>query len=213
MGAFGPSRTRAAATAAEVRAPERSNSKAPAAAGAGAPGRATKVGRSPAARPPPPAAEAVPERRPEAAPAATQLRTTRKPPAPRPGAAEVDAASAPVIPSELADPPLAIAAPPPALVTELGARGPAVTPPAAAPSHGASQPQRLRGVVQWFGDRGYGFIRGEDGRDVFVHRSAIGRGMFPRLIEGQLVEYEVQHTGKGPQAAAVTPLQSGGQRR
>jgi len=44
---------------------------------------------------------------------------------------------------------------------------------------------------------------------VFVHRSAIGRGMFPRLIEGQLVEYEVQQIAEGPQAVAVTPLQGG----
>jgi len=30
-----------------------------------------------------------------------------------------------------------------------------------------------------------------------AHRSAIGRGMFPRLIEGRLVEYEAQQTGQG----------------
>jgi len=124
------------------------------------------------------------------------------------------ATSASVIAAEPAAAAPAITTPSPALATELGARAPATQP--AAPSMRADPPQRLRGVVQWFGDRGYGFIAGEDGRDIFVHRSAIARGMLPRLTEGQLVEYEVQDTAKGLQAVAVavavTPLPRSGQR-
>jgi cold shock protein len=62
------------------------------------------------------------------------------------------------------------------------------------------------GTVKWFkDDKGYGFITGEDGVDVFVHFSAIQGEGFKSLAEGQKVEYDVQQGPKGLQAANVRP--------
>lgn len=69
------------------------------------------------------------------------------------------------------------------------------------------QRARCCGTVKWFSQsKGYGFIRGDDGRDAFVHQSAIATPGFRSLAEGQAVEYEVQHTAKGLQAVQVTAL-------
>ena len=63
------------------------------------------------------------------------------------------------------------------------------------------------GTVKWFNsEKGYGFITGEDGKDVFVHFSAIMSDGFKTLEEGQEVEFEVTEGTKGPQAVNVTKL-------
>jgi len=50
-------------------------------------------------------------------------------------------------------------------------------------------------------DRGYGFVHGEDGADVFFHRSTLRSGVeFESLREGQAVEFDVQESPKGPRA-------------
>jgi CspA family cold shock protein len=68
---------------------------------------------------------------------------------------------------------------------------------------------RCRGTVKWFSEaKGYGFIRGDDGRDAFVHHSAIATPGFRSLAQGQAVEYEVQHSAKGLQAVSVTSLEA-----
>lgn len=60
------------------------------------------------------------------------------------------------------------------------------------------------GTVKWFkDDKGYGFITGEDGEDVFVHFSEIQMEGFKSLKEGQKVTYEVTQAPKGPQAQNV----------
>ena len=60
------------------------------------------------------------------------------------------------------------------------------------------------GRVKWFNNsKGYGFIEGEGGKDVFVHYSAIQGQGYRSLEEGQAVEFEVQQGQKGPQAANV----------
>jgi len=63
------------------------------------------------------------------------------------------------------------------------------------------------GKVKWFSEtKGYGFIATDDGKDVFVHYSAI-RGTGRRnLNEGQDVEYELTPGPKGLQASDVQPL-------
>ena len=63
------------------------------------------------------------------------------------------------------------------------------------------------GTVKWFkDDKGYGFIAGEDGVEVFVHFSAIQGEGFKSLSEGQKVAYDVQQGPKGLQAVNVRPV-------
>ena len=64
-----------------------------------------------------------------------------------------------------------------------------------------------KGQVKWFNEnKGYGFIKHEDGTEVFVHYSAIDGDGFRTLAEGDDVEFEVVNTDKGLQAANVKPL-------
>lgn len=66
---------------------------------------------------------------------------------------------------------------------------------------------RERGTVKWFNDaKGYGFITGANGEDIFVHFSAIKADGFRSLKEGAAVEYEVNNGPKGLQAANVSPV-------
>lgn len=63
------------------------------------------------------------------------------------------------------------------------------------------------GTVKWFSDRkGYGFIKQEDGQDLFVHHSAIDMPGFKTLAEGDQVSFEVEETDRGPQARNVKKL-------
>ena len=63
-----------------------------------------------------------------------------------------------------------------------------------------------KGTVKWFNaDKGYGFITGEDGNDVFVHFSAIQTDGFKTLEEGQKVTFDEESSDRGPQAANVVP--------
>ncbi len=65
----------------------------------------------------------------------------------------------------------------------------------------------MTGKVKWFNAaKGYGFITGDDGKEVFVHFSAIVADGYKTLDEGQAVEYEVNDGDKGPQAVNVTKL-------
>ncbi|MBC7236035.1 MAG: cold shock domain-containing protein [Chloroflexi bacterium] len=67
--------------------------------------------------------------------------------------------------------------------------------------------QRIRGTVKWFNtEKGWGFISRQGEKDVFVHYSAIEGTGFRNLSEGELVEFEVVDTPKGPEAANVKKL-------
>ncbi len=64
-----------------------------------------------------------------------------------------------------------------------------------------------KGKVKWFSNqKGYGFISTEEGKDVFVHHSAIQGEGYKTLEEGQEVEFEVQQGPKGEQAVNVTKI-------
>jgi CspA family cold shock protein len=63
------------------------------------------------------------------------------------------------------------------------------------------------GTIKWFNDsKGYGFISQEDGKDVFVHYTAIESEGFRSLVEGDRVEFELTDGEKGPQASKVRKI-------
>jgi len=60
------------------------------------------------------------------------------------------------------------------------------------------------GTVKWFNsDKGFGFITGEDGNDVFTHFSAIQGDGFKTLDEGQAVSSDIEEGQRGPQAVNI----------
>ncbi|MEW6667588.1 MAG: cold shock domain-containing protein [Thermodesulfobacteriota bacterium] len=63
------------------------------------------------------------------------------------------------------------------------------------------------GVVKWFDvKKGFGFIKREEGQDLFVHFSSIAMEGYKRLNEGDHVSFEVEETARGPQAKNVVKL-------
>jgi CspA family cold shock protein len=61
-----------------------------------------------------------------------------------------------------------------------------------------------QGKVKWFNDaKGFGFIAQGDGKDVFVHHTAIVADGFRSLAEGDEVEFEVTNGPKGLAATNV----------
>lgn len=62
----------------------------------------------------------------------------------------------------------------------------------------------MNGTVKWFNaDKGFGFITGDDGVDVFAHFSQIQVDGFKTLEEGQKVSFEIAQGPKGPQAENI----------
>lgn len=65
----------------------------------------------------------------------------------------------------------------------------------------------MTGTVKWFNsEKGFGFITGEDGKDVFAHFSQIKSEGYKSLEEGQKVSFDVAQGQKGPQAENITAL-------
>jgi cold shock protein len=64
-----------------------------------------------------------------------------------------------------------------------------------------------KGKVKWFSNqKGYGFVTSEDGKDVFIHFSAITGEGYKSLAEGDEVEFEVTQGPKGDQATNVKKI-------
>jgi CspA family cold shock protein len=60
----------------------------------------------------------------------------------------------------------------------------------------------MKGTVKFFNQmKGFGFIAGEDGKEVFVHKSSLGEGV--TLQDNDAVEYDVEQGDKGPKAVNV----------
>ena len=65
----------------------------------------------------------------------------------------------------------------------------------------------VTGKVKWFNaEKGYGFITTDEGKDVFVHYSAIQTAGFKTLDDGEAVSFEVVQSDRGEQAANVCKL-------
>lgn len=64
-----------------------------------------------------------------------------------------------------------------------------------------------KGQVKWFDPKkGYGFITGPEGQDVFVHYTHIEGDGFRSLKDGETVEYDLTEGDKGWQAREVHRL-------
>jgi CspA family cold shock protein len=59
---------------------------------------------------------------------------------------------------------------------------------------------RIKKMVR---DRGFGFIRGDDGKEVFFHRSGLNGADYDSLAEGDAVEYVIQEGPRGARAEHV----------
>lgn len=65
----------------------------------------------------------------------------------------------------------------------------------------------MRGIVRWFSSKiGYGYIKCDDGEEIFVHYSGINMEGFKALAQGQTVTFDVIDTEKGKQATNVTVI-------
>ena len=63
------------------------------------------------------------------------------------------------------------------------------------------------GNVKWFDTKkGFGFIVGPEGQDVFVHFSSIEGDGFRSLKDGEAVDYDIQQGAKGYSASRVKRL-------
>jgi CspA family cold shock protein len=63
----------------------------------------------------------------------------------------------------------------------------------------------MKGKVKWYNARkGFGFIEGEDEKDVFVHNTALPIGVY--LDEGDQVEFEIEKSDRGPKAVNIKKI-------
>lgn len=68
----------------------------------------------------------------------------------------------------------------------------------------------MQGTVVWFStDKGYGFIKRDDGeKDIFVHYTAIQTIGFKTLVQDQKVEFIVEDGQQGLQASHVRVIEA-----
>jgi len=66
--------------------------------------------------------------------------------------------------------------------------------------------EKILGTVKWFNEsKGFGFLESE-GKDYFVHFSAILSSGFKTLAEGSKVRFKASQGPKGPQAEEVETI-------
>ncbi|MBW2984038.1 cold shock domain-containing protein [Candidatus Woesearchaeota archaeon] len=60
----------------------------------------------------------------------------------------------------------------------------------------------MEGTVKFFNaGKGFGFIAGDDGKEYFVHKTALGEGV--TLNENDAVTFDVEEGDRGPKAVNV----------
>lgn len=65
----------------------------------------------------------------------------------------------------------------------------------------------MKGTVKWYNhSRGFGFITGEDGKDIFVHSTNLIT--ITDLNENDQVEYTSEESERGPKATNVKMLKN-----
>ena len=63
----------------------------------------------------------------------------------------------------------------------------------------------MKGKVKNFNkEKGYGFIRTDEGKDIFFHYSELKMEGFKTVNANQIVEFEVIETEKGQRAVNIT---------
>ncbi len=73
-----------------------------------------------------------------------------------------------------------------------------------APQHPDTQPHGL--VSKLNTEAGYGFIRSDDGREIYFHKNAVLGGDFSHLRVGAEVHFAEEEGDEGPQASTVRPF-------
>ncbi len=84
-----------------------------------------------------------------------------------------------------------------------GGRGRGRKRPSSAAPQAPSGPKCKGKIKKMVRDRGFGFIRGDDGKEVFFHRSGLNAADYDGLSEGDTVEYVVQEGPRGARAENV----------
>ena len=60
----------------------------------------------------------------------------------------------------------------------------------------------MKGTIKFFNDaKGFGFIAAEDGKEIFVHQTALAEGV--TLQEGDSITFDVEQGDKGPKAVNI----------
>jgi cold shock protein len=58
-------------------------------------------------------------------------------------------------------------------------------------------------IVRLVRDRGFGFIRVEDDKEVFFHSTAVQDGVFESLSEGESVEFDLGRDSRSDRERAI----------
>jgi ribosomal subunit interface protein len=61
-------------------------------------------------------------------------------------------------------------------------------------------------VLRVFPDRGFGFLEGDDGQEIYFHEHSVLNRKFSELQEGNTVRYRLEKGEKGPQASSLQLL-------